>query len=99
LISGKVKGWRDYVVTEFGGVNHLGMTQRTIRRGNLKYGYNCCCEDELYDLASDPYETQNLIHHPKYRDAADDFRRLLADWMQQTGDTALRFYRWSMGYH
>ncbi|HID10290.1 MAG TPA: MFS transporter [Candidatus Latescibacteria bacterium] len=43
-------------------MNDLAMTQRTLRWGNLKYGYNCW-EDELYDLSMDPHEARNLIGH------------------------------------
>jgi len=89
LISGNSTTWRDMVVTEFGGVNHLALTQRTLRWGNLKYGYNCCCEDELYDLSMDPHETRNLIRHPDYQVVANELRKRLADWMAETKDPVL----------
>jgi len=99
LIEGTCEGWRDMVVVEFGGVNDLAMTQRTLRWGDLKYGYNCCCEDELYDLSVDPNETRNLIAHPDYREAADELRRMLEGWMEETGDPALRMFRNAMRYY
>ena len=88
LISGRAKNWRDSVVTEFGGVNNLATTMRTIRCGDLKYGFNCSNNDELYDLRRDPDETENVIDHPNYRRRADEMRRLLLDWMVETGDPA-----------
>jgi len=75
------------------------MTQRTLIRGNLKYGYNCCCEDELYDLSLDPHETRNLISHPDYREAADELRRRMADWMDETKDPALTMFHTAMRYY
>ncbi len=80
--------WRELVVTEFGGVNNLATTMRSVRCGDLKYGFNCDAADELYDLRSDPDETLNLIDHPAYRQRADEMRRLLLDWMRRTGDPA-----------
>ncbi|MBN1673395.1 MAG: sulfatase-like hydrolase/transferase [Kiritimatiellae bacterium] len=100
LIEGKAENWRESVVMEFGGVVNVVSTQRTIRHGALKYGLNCCCEDELYDLAADPHETRNLVNHPDYRDAANDLRRRLSDWMERTADPvrglcdrAIAYYR------
>ena len=100
LIAGETDGWREFVVTEFGGVNHLGMTQRTVRCGHLKYGYNCCARDELYDLQRDPWETVNLIEHPDYQVEARRMRRRLAEWMEQTGDPARHMFMQSkVAYH
>jgi len=87
------------VVTEFGGVNDLAMTQRTLLRGHLKYGYNCCCEDELYDLSRDPQETRNVIHHPDYRETVRDLRERMADWMERTRDPTQRMFRNAMRYY
>jgi len=86
LITGAKADWRDLIVTEFEGVNQLVYTQRTLRSGNLKYGYNCANEDELYDLSIDPHETRNLIHHPDYQQTADELRLRLDDWMRKTND-------------
>jgi arylsulfatase A-like enzyme len=99
LIEGTAASWRESVVTEFGGVNQLACTQRTIRRRNIKYGYNCCNEDELYDLDSDPTETVNLIRDPLYRETADRMRTHLIDWMEETRDPALSRTREMFSYH
>lgn len=99
LINGTATDWRDMLVTEFGGVNSLAMTQRTARIGDLKYGYNCCCEDELYDLSIDPHETTNLIRNPNYREAANEMRRRLADWIKETRDPIAHMYRFGMRYY
>ena len=99
LISGERTKGRELVVTEFGGVNDLAMTQRTLIYGHLKYGYNCCCEDELYDLSRDPHETRNVIHHPDYREAAQDLRERMADWMERTKDPAHRMFCNALRYY
>ncbi|MBN1349365.1 sulfatase-like hydrolase/transferase [candidate division KSB1 bacterium] len=99
LVNGKNIEWRDHVVTEFHGVNQLSNTQRTLRYGQLKYGYNCCNEDELYDLGMDPDETRNLIRHPDYQARAHDLRHLFAEWMKQFGDPAGWMYQNVLRYH
>ena len=87
-MRGEETDWRDAVVTEFGGVNNLATTMRTMRCGDLKYGFNCGLRDELYDLRTDPDETSNLVDNPGYRRRADEMRRLLLDWMTETKDPA-----------
>ena len=91
LLDGDDSG-RDTAVTEFAGVNNISLTQRTLRCRDLKYGYNCSGPDELYDLATDPWETRNLIDHAAYREAARDLRRRLLAWMETTGDPARGIY-------
>jgi hypothetical protein len=98
LIEGTATDWRDQAVTEFGGVNSLAFTQRMLRRGDLKYGYNAVGADELYDLAVDPHETCNLIAHPDYRTALHDLRDRLAAWMRDTHDGALNMFNTAMRY-
>lgn len=91
--------WRDTVVSEFGGVNSVAMTQRTLRHDQYKYGYNCSGEDELYDLERDPWETTNLLHHPDYREVASGLRRRLFDWMGETRDPARGIFRHTLEYY
>lgn len=43
--------------------------------------------EELYDLASDPFETKNLVGDPKYAERASDMRRKLHQEMIATRDT------------
>ena len=92
LIRGERTDWRDAAVTEFHGVNFVSMTQRTIRVGDLKYGYNVSGTDELYDLAADPNETVNHIDDPDYAEAAHMMRERLRQWMIETKDGALGMY-------
>ena len=42
--------------------------------------------EELYDLTSDPHEIHNLAGDPKHRKALEQHRRMLAGWIEKTGD-------------
>jgi len=45
--------------------------------------------EELYDTQSDRFEIHNLASDPEYRDVLERFRRVLRDWMRETGDLGL----------
>jgi arylsulfatase A-like enzyme len=93
LLRGEPVTWRDAVFTEFHGVNSLSTSMVSVRRGDLKYGWNCSNWDELYDLAHDPYETTNLIHEPGYADTVMAMRELIHAWMQETAYPAIGMYQ------
>lgn len=42
--------------------------------------------EELYDLAADPHEMNNLAGDPKHKDTLEALRKKLADWEERTGD-------------
>lgn len=42
--------------------------------------------EELYDLANDPHEVRNLAADPKFAEVLEDHRRILARWIEETGD-------------
>ena len=46
--------------------------------------------EALYDLSSDPYETENLASDPQYRDEVEKMRGLLDQWVRGMPD--LSFY-------
>ncbi len=84
LLRGEDVKWRDTVFTEFYGVNSTSATMISVRRGNLKYGWNCSNMDEFYDLETDPHEMNNLIKDPKYTGKIKELREVMADWMEET---------------
>lgn len=45
--------------------------------------------EELYDLESDPWETNNLANNPGCSDTKKHLRKVLMDWMIETRDTGL----------
>ncbi|AZQ64859.1 DUF229 domain-containing protein [Flammeovirga pectinis] len=47
-------------------------------------------EEQLFDLENDPYETHNLIHHPKAKAEVKRFRKQLAKWQKQTPDICIQ---------
>ena len=56
---------KHYAFAEFFGQRY-SFTQRILWENNLKYVFNAFDEDELYDLALDPYEITNLNHQADY---------------------------------
>lgn len=40
-------------------------------------------DDFLYDLKKDPYELQNVVHNPSYREIKLDLRRRLLRWIEK----------------
>ena len=42
--------------------------------------------EELYDLAKDPHEINNLAKDPKYKKELAKHRKILAQWIKETGD-------------
>jgi len=94
LVRNEKIAWRDAVVTEFLGLDNIATCMKTIRVGQLKYGFNSIARDELYDLAENPHETHNLIDDPRYARRREELRDRLEQWMSETADPARRMYRW-----
>jgi arylsulfatase A-like enzyme len=86
LIEGTADDWRDCMVTESSGIDHLLFSQRALRYQNYKYVFNCGDCDELYDLKSDPHELINLVNVPEKADLVHDLRLRLDAWMTAHGD-------------
>ena len=93
LINGTSTQWRDCVVTEFNGLANSCITQRTLRKRNLKYGFNNVGKCELYDLEKDPYETCNLIDDSAYEEAKKELIQSLYQWMEDTDDGVIRRFK------
>jgi arylsulfatase A-like enzyme len=91
LVSGKEKGWRDaiyYTYYEYPG-EHNVQRHHGIRtdRYKLIHFYYDSCTWELYDLAKDPSEMNNLYDHPDYADVQEDMHRKLTAIREKYGDS------------
>jgi arylsulfatase A-like enzyme len=86
LLNGEATDWREAVHMEFQSVAGMSTLQRTIRAGDLKYGWNAAGQDELYDLSIDPHETRNLIDRLEYEEDVERLQRRMREWMQETDD-------------
>lgn len=93
LLRREQVSWREAIFVEFNGVNSLAASMVSVRKRNLKYGWNCSNRDELYDLKADPHETTNLIHDPKHADAVIDMRKLIEAWMTEKQYPGMRTYQ------
>lgn len=89
----------DYIFMEFGRyeVDHDGFgafqPMRSAFDGRYKLNIHLMSTDELYDLETDPYELDNLIHSP----AHEAIRNTLHDAILQNQDSArdpFRGYYW-----
>lgn len=80
------EGWPDSIFAQYHGDEFGLYSQRMVRTARYKYVYNGPDVDELYDLAADPAELQNLIDHPDYAGVRRRLRDRLVDWMDETDD-------------
>lgn len=86
IMEDEVCEWRECVVAESSGIRNVLHTQRMIRKGYMKYIFNCGEIDELYDLENDPNEMINLIEDISFNDTLAEMRQLLYQWMKDHGD-------------
>jgi arylsulfatase A-like enzyme len=95
ILQGESPSWREQIFTEFFGVNALATSMISIRAGAFKYGWNCSNLDELYNLAEDPHELNNLVDNPSYAYKLRQMREMLEAWMVETGfqGSGLNMYR------
>jgi N-acetylglucosamine-6-sulfatase len=84
LLDGSADGWRESVLVEFytyeNPFPHLvDMDYRLVRTDRYKYIHWVQHPemDELYDLESDPYETDNRVDDPALTTVRADLRREL----------------------
>lgn len=92
LVENQRVEWPESVVTECSGIGSLLFSQRMIRKGDWKYVFNCGDIDELYDLATDPYELDNKINQGAYQSDLQGMRHALHDWMVQHRDNLIFEY-------
>ena len=86
LMAGRRAGWRTSFLIEYWAENAMpwlvGMTYKAVRTDRYKYirWVNRARDgelDELYDLAKDPYEINNVVKRPAYRPTREKLRREL----------------------
>ena len=68
---------------------------RMVRTHRMKYVFNAAGPDELYDLAADPLERENLIDDPSRRGELKDMRERLREHLSRQGDPVLRYFEGS----
>jgi arylsulfatase A-like enzyme len=88
IAEGKfIADWRDYVVTE----NHTG---RMLRSEKFKYCvyHEGKPRESLVDLQSDPDEMNNLVADPSHRDALNQHRIFLQQWIELSGDAVAKSF-------
>lgn len=75
----------DEAFAEFHGQD-FPWTQRVYWNNDLKYVFNTFDDDELYDLAADPYEQSNVANDPNYEDEKKDLAERMWEIARETGD-------------
>jgi len=77
--------WRDDLMAEFHG-HRFWYSQRMVRWDHYKFVFNAPDWDELYDLARDPQEMNNLINLPEYAPVIEEGRQRLMKWFDDSKD-------------
>src|SRR5690606_15419957 len=81
------EGYRRAYAEYFG--TRFQMTQRVVWEDHWKLVFNGFDEDELYDLAADPHELQNLADDPQHAERRRALMRLAWGYMQASEDRTL----------
>jgi N-acetylglucosamine-6-sulfatase len=97
LLRGEAVPWRDAVYYEYYWERNFPQTPtvhgvRTDRAKYIHY-HGIWDTDELYDLALDPSEMQNLIGSAAYADLVRDLNNRLFTWLEQTGGMSIPLRR------
>jgi N-acetylglucosamine-6-sulfatase len=89
LVEGKTVPWRKEFLYVYYWEKNFPQTPTvfSLRRDRYKYitYYGLWDVDELYDLQSDPAETQNLLYDPAFRKMANEMENQLYATMQRLG--------------
>ena len=83
--------WRDALFTQSNG-NELYGIQRSVMTRDWKLVYNGFDYDELYDLATDPWETTNVVDRPQNRRIVKDLNERLWRFARDQDDTCINKY-------
>ncbi len=89
VLKGNEQKHRDKIFYEYYWEYHYPQTPTmfALRGDRYKYihYYGLWTQNELYDLQNDPYEMNNLIADPQYRDMTRDLSADLFNWLESTG--------------
>lgn len=85
LLQSEEPAWESEAFAEMQG-QRFAYQQRVLWRENLKYIFNTFDEDELYDLAADPYEMHNLAGDAASQPALERMAGRMWEIIAQTGD-------------
>lgn len=77
--------WPDSRIFEHHG-HGLELLQRVLVKNKFKYCAALFDGDELYDLKSDPYELNNLIHSPEHKELCREMREEIIKHLEFTND-------------
>lgn len=91
LVGRKPSRWRDDIHTQCNGVE-LYYTQRSVTTKDYKYTFNGFDQDELYDLCSDPLETNNLTGDRAYADIIHQMCARMWRFAYRENDSAINPY-------
>lgn len=85
--------WREAALVEFFGLGGVPGCLLTVRKGNIKYGWNSSAKDELYNLENDPHELTNQIDNPQYAECLEEMRNSMADLLADSGAFLVKRFR------
>ncbi|MFW6006531.1 MAG: sulfatase-like hydrolase/transferase [Bacillota bacterium] len=95
LLQDETTNWREEVFTQI-SESQVGRAVRTKRwkysvkapdKDGSKYSKSSVYEEDfLYDLKNDPYEKNNLVTDPRYRDIRKDMQKRLVQNMKKAGE-------------
>ncbi len=88
LLEGKTNQWRDYAVVELADYQKEPSRKgRMIRTGQYKYNLYSTGEEQLFQLADDPGEIQNLATKTEFEKIKNQCKKYLKEWAEETQDT------------
>ncbi len=97
LAKGEQVNWRETVLYEYYWERNLPHTPtlHALRGKQYKYirYYGIWDMDELYDLAADPLETENLIFNPEHQPIVKQMNQQLFDTLNETNGMQIPLYR------
>ncbi len=77
-----------FCFAEFFGQRYA-FTQRIYWEGSMKYVFNAFAQDELYNLAEDPWEMKNLSEDPAYESDKKALCTSMWNLIKESGDDSL----------